>query len=548
MSNIIEITVNGLPMQVESGQTLLQIIKDMEFGENPPLIAKVDNEITELINIISRPCDISLLDITHTDGFRVYQRTLSFLMIFAAREILGKDARIIIEHSINKNYYCEISGIALDEEILAEIEAKMSDIAEKNLAITKHRLSKNEGMEIAKNMNLHDKVRLMAYRTDSNVNFYKLDWLYGYFYGPMAPSTGVLKTFALKLQGEGFVLNFPKRENPSQLLDLKALTKISQVFRESNNWARILNIDTVGVLNDKISAGQAGDIIRVNEALHEKSIASIADSIHIAGKNIVLIAGPSSSGKTTFAARLSVQLRVNGMHPHIISLDDYYVDREKTPLDEFGKPNFESLYAIDVEQLSLDLKALLAGETVSMPRYNFLTGKREYKGSFLRLQKNDVLILEGIHGLNPKLADIPAAKTFKIFISALTQLNLDDHNRIPASDTRMIRRMVRDSQFRSFSVKTTIHLWPSVTRGETQNIFPFQEEADVIFNSALIYEMCILKLYAMPLLFGITKADPEYTEARRLLKFLDGFMGMVEKDVPNNSLLREFIGGGCFKH
>ena len=546
---MLNIIVNGENKQVEPGISLAEIAANIE-GQHPFLIAKVGHKFLELHRKITRDCTIDFLDATSDNGFRVYQRTMVFVMIWAAREVLGRSTRVVVEHSINKNYYCEIleEGIAVTPEILEQIKAKMQDIIQKDVEIEKQSFLLEDGIRLAAEMNLQDKVQLLAYRTTTSVNFYRLDWFYDYFYGPMAMRTGVLENFDLTIQGEGFMLVFPSQKDPEQLSELKSAEKISQIFRESNKWARFLEIDTVGALNDKICHGEASDVIRITEALHEKSLAQFADKIHQLRKNVVLIAGPSSSGKTTFSHRLCVQLRVNGLKPHVISLDDYYVNREDTPLDKHGKPDFESLYSIDVPKFNEDLESLLAGKTVSMPKYNFLTGLREYKGKFLKLEKNDVLVIEGIHGLNPELTRrVPDDNKFKIFISALTQLNLDDHNRIPAADTRMVRRIVRDSQFRGFDARRTIDLWPAVVRGESENIFPFQDEADVIFNSALIYEMCILKQFAMPQLFAIERTAPEFMEASRLLKFLDCFMGIVEREVPHNSLLREFIGGSCFR-
>ncbi|MCL2416055.1 MAG: nucleoside kinase, partial [Defluviitaleaceae bacterium] len=453
--------VNGRKMTIEAdsnGLTLEEISRMSASAEPiryPHLVAQVDNQIMELHKKINKDCEINFLDITTTTGYRVYQRSVVFMMILAAREVLGRHIRVIVEHSINKNYFCEIDKnekIALTPEIIEKIQQKMEQLVADDLPIQKHSFPIEEGIAVAKEMHLFDKVELLRYRTTSNVNFYKLDWLYDYFYGHMASRCGVLGSFKLKMQDEtGFMLIFPNQNKPEEFSELKSLKKISTIFRQSNHWARILKIDTVGALNHMIGSGQRGDIIRVNEALHEKSIANIADEIDKAKKKIIMIAGPSSSGKTTFSHRLCVQLRVIGAKPHTISLDDYYVDREKTPLDKFGKPDFESLYAIDVEQFSHDLKELLAGNTVNMPKFNFISGKREYKGRFLRLDADDVLVIEGIHGLNRELsAGLDPEKIYKIFISALTQLNLDDHNRIPAADTRIIRRMVRDSQFRSF--------------------------------------------------------------------------------------------------
>ncbi|MCL2573763.1 MAG: nucleoside kinase [Defluviitaleaceae bacterium] len=546
---MLNVTVNGKKLLVNDGVQLSEIAKMID-APHPFLVAKIGHEIRELHRNVTKDCEIDFLDVTSDNGYRVYQRTAVFVMIKAAREVLGKEIRVVVEHSINKNYYCEImeEGLILTPEILAQIKAKMEEIVAEDIEIVKESFLLEDGIKVAKNMQLQDKMQLLAYRTSSSVNFYRLGWFYDYFYGPMATRAGVLTKFDLLLQEDGFILVFPNQQNPDELSELISVSKLTQVFHESNNWARILKIDTVGALNGKICQGESGEIIRVTEALHEKSVAKMADEIHQKGRNVVLIAGPSSSGKTTFAQRLSVQLRVNGLKPHVISLDDYYVDRDKTPLDKFGVPNFESLYSIDVPKFNEDLQELLSGGKVHLPKYNFLTGKREYKGHFLQLSDDAVLVIEGIHGLNPELSrKVPDEAKFKIFISALTQLNMDDHNRIPAADTRMIRRIVRDSQFRGFDARRTLELWPAVVRGESENIFPFQDEADVIFNSALIYELCVLKPYVMPQLFAIQKDQPEFMEARRLLKFLDSFMVIVEKEVPNNSLLREFIGGGCFR-
>jgi uridine kinase len=544
------IIVNGKPMQVENDATLAQIAKSIPQGPYPILVAKIDNRLVELYRTPEDGASIELLDLSDGYAFRVYQRSLVFVMLYSIRQILGQDTRVLVKHSINRNYYCEIpkEGFTLTEEVLQKVKEKMEQTIAKDSPIKKHTFRLEEAKKIAALMNLPDKVRLMSFRTGSSVNLYEIDGYYDYFYGFMATSTGLLSKFDLTVFKEGFMLVFPDQRQPNRFGERSDVSKLINIFRESSKWAEILEVDSVGALNSRICKFEAGDVIRVSEALHEKKIAAMADQIHSLKRRVVLVAGPSSSGKTTFSHRLCVQLQVNGLRPFVISLDDYYVNRDKTPMDKDGKPDFESIKAIDTDQVNIDIKRLLSGETVDMPKYNFLTGRREYKGKFLKLEADDVLVIEGIHGLNPNLlTDVEESLKYKIFISALTQLNLDDHNRIPASDARMIRRMVRDNQFRGFDAKRTIELWPSVIRGEHENIFPFQEEADVIFNSALVYELCILKIYAIPQLFAINKDDPAYIEATRLLKFMDCFMDIPEKEVPNNSLLREFIGGGCFK-
>ncbi len=551
MSRFVNANIMGLETEkVSKETTLLELSKSYQhLFKNQILLAKVDNELQELNKTLVEDCKVEFLDITDSNAFRTLQRSIVFVMIYAAKDVLGRKARIVVEHSINKNYYCEIleDNVQITDELLNKIEKKMTETIEADIPIEKMSLPLEESIRYAKEFALNDKVDILKYRRTSNVNFYKIDWFYDYFYGQMVPSTGYIKNFKLHKSGEGFMLQFPSIENPHELAELKPLQKISQIFQESNKWARILGVDTVGSLNNVISHDGLGNIIRISEALQEKKIANIADMIYEQKKTLVLVAGPSSSGKTTFAERLCIQLKVNGLKPHIISIDDYYVNRENVPLDEFGKPDFECIEAIDVQQVNEDMIKLLNGERVQIPKFNFSLGKREYRGRYLQIGKGDVLILEGIHGLNEKLTEIiPKKDKFKIFISALTQLNIDDHNRIPTTDSRLIRRIVRDNRFRGFTAKTTIDMWPSVLRGESANIFPYQEEADAFFNSALVYEMCVLKQFAEPLLFNIEKEESEYTEARRLIKFLDSFLGVSSEQIPPNSILREFIGGSCF--
>ena len=535
-------------IEVEQGTTLQAVCDENNFLR-PILLAKVDNQLKELHNKILYDCNIEFLDISDTNGFRAYQRSVSFLMVYAVKEVLA-NTRLTIAHSINKNYYCELPELTepVTDELLAKIESVMQKAVEDDMPIEKHSLPLETGIKIASDMGMDDKVELLKYRRTSRVNFYKLGEVYDYFYGPMAPRTSCLTSFKLVKRSKGFLLQFPSASSNYELEEADLNIKISEVFEESSQWARVLKIDTVGSLNNKIVSDGISEVIKVTEALHEKKIANLADQIVNDHKRIVLIAGPTSSGKTTFANRLGIQLRVNGVTPYVISLDNYYVNRVDTPKDEDGNYDFETIKALDIEQINKDLNLLLSGATVKMPTYNFLSGKREYKGHTLTLQPDDVLIMEGIHGLNHVLGEgIPREDTFRIFISALTQLNIDDHNRVPTTDTRLVRRIVRDHQFRGYSAERTIELWPSVARGEGKYIFPFQEEADAFFNSALVYEMCVLKQFADPLLFGIPHDSPSYTEAKRLIKFLDGFLGATSELVPTNSILREFVGGGSFK-
>ncbi len=544
---------NGETKQYQTGTTLLDISKEMQEQYKSPIVAAiVNNKLAELRETVEHDANIQFIDITHKDGFRIYQRSLSFVLILAAQEVLKEQGitKVRINHSINNGFYCDIEGIpSLKKEDLKKIEQRMKELVQQDLPFKKETVSLDRAQDIFKEYKMYDKVQLFKYRRASNVNLYQLSWLKNYFYGYMVPSTGYLQTFRLIYYAPGFILQFPNRKNPSELPPSIPHEKLSSIFMESEKWGRIMNVDTVGALNDIISQRGIGDLIRVSEALQEKKLANIADQIY-QRKNkvkIVLIAGPSSSGKTTFAQRLSIQLRVNGIQPHAISIDDYFVERHLTPLDEDGNPDFEALEAIDLQLFNQDLQALLAGEAISLPTYNFKTGRREYRDNILKIGDNDILVIEGIHGLNDKLTkEINREHKFKIYISALTQLNLDEHNRIPTTDTRLLRRIVRDHQYRGMTASQTIEMWPLVRRGEEKNIFPFQEEADIMFNSALVYELAILKQYAEPLLFQISKEDPHYAEANRLIKFLDYFLGVSSEEVPKNSIIREFIGGSCF--
>ena len=424
----------------------------------------------------------------------------------------------------------------------------MQELVQADLPITKKSYPIDEAMEIFRQHNMKDKEKLFRYRRSSFVNIYCLDGFYDYYYGYMLPSTGYLKYFDVMLYEGGILLLIPSSNEPTKIDYFEPKEKFFHTLMTSTQWGEMMGIDTVGDLNNAIRDGQLNDMILVQEALQERRIGEIAREIVDRGNvKFVLIAGPSSSGKTTFSHRLSIQLRTYGMVPHPIALDDYFVNREDTPRDENGDYNFECLEAIDVNQFNSDMNRLLAGETVELPTFNFKTGKREYRGNFKKLGPEDILVIEGIHGLNPKTtASMPDESKFKIYISALTSLNVDEHNRIPTTDGRLLRRMVRDARTRGASARRTIEMWPSVRRGEETYIFPFQESADEMFNSALIYELAVLKQYAEPLLFGIEKDAPEYYEAKRLLKFMEYFLGIDSRNVPDNSICREFIGGSYF--
>lgn len=513
------------------------------------LAARVDNDLRELTYTIHRNCRISFLGLETEDGHRIYQRSLTLVLVRAAREVLP-GCRVTIEHSLSNGLYGEIHfQQPLAEKNIKAIEKRMEEIIAANEPIVKLEVSRDEAMALFEKDGQMDKVHLLRYRKSPTVKIYRCGWYHDYFYGYMVPSTGYLTRFKLRFYLPGFILQIPHPDSPHVIPEYREQPKLAHIYWEAEKWGKVLKVADVASLNDVIESGGSGDLIRVAEALHEKKIAQIADKV--AEKRhelrIILIAGPSSSGKTTFAQRLSIQLRVNGLRPVAISLDDYFLEREKTPKNEQGEYDFESIEAIDLPFFNEQLTDLIQGEEVLLPTFNFKKGKREFTGKKLRVSPDQPIIIEGIHGLNERLtAAIPKGNKFKIYISALTQLNIDDHNRIPTTDVRMLRRIVRDHRFRGHSALETIRHWPSVRRGEERNIFPFQEDADVMFNSALVYELAVLKPHAEPLLRAIDRSVYEYSEAKRLLKFLSYFLPLDARDIPATSIIREFIGGSCF--
>lgn len=543
----------GRMVMVEEGTTFGEVARDFaDELEGTILLARQGNQLRELCNVVRDAEPITFFDLTNPDGMRVYRRGASFLLVKAVEELFGEDALVVIEHSLRGNLYCELRKPAIenDAQLARKLEEKMKEYVARDMPIVKRTFRKDVAREMVRKQGMMDKAELFRFRRASNINLYELDGFYDYFYGYMPLSTKDVSLFAIEPSGSGFFLCLPERQAPTAVSEVQSAKKIQEVFLEQMKWCQLLEVSNVGELNTAITHGEFGDLIRINEALHEKKIAEIADQIHqrIDTVKIILIAGPSSSGKTSFMNRLSVQLRVLGIRPHKLSLDDYFVNRNDSPLDEFGNRDLESVYALDLPVLNRDLEKIISGEQVELPTYNFVTGKREYKGNTIHLQHDEILLVEGIHGLNDMLTEsIPNESKFKIFISALTQLNVDDHNRISTSDSRLIRRMVRDNQFRGRDAQSTIESWYSVTRGEEENIFPFQENADVVFNSATVYELSVLKQYAEPLLFCIQPDQPEYVTAKRLIKFLGYFLAAPPTDIPNNSLIKEFVGGSCFK-
>lgn len=548
-----QINVMGKMVEIAEGATFADMAKDFSGTVNGPImLARQKNKLRELHQKIRTCDDVTFYGIENDEAMRVYRRGVLILMTKAVYELWGSESLVVVEHSLQKNLYCEIRKpeMEMTEEVLAKIEGKMREYVAADLPICKRTMRKEDAREIARRQGMPDKDELFRYRRASNVNLYELDGFYDYFYGYMPASTGDLKVFSLMAYENGFLIRFPDPKQPEVLREFSNPKKISSVFLEQMHWCQLMGVKNVAELNHTLTQGKFGDLIRINEALHEKKIAEIADMIHqrLDKVRVVLIAGPSSSGKTSFANRLCIQLQVLGIQPHKISLDDYFVEREKTPVDENGKRNYEHIHALDLPLLNDDLKKMIAGELVDLPTYNFVTGKREYNGNRIQTKKGEILVLEGIHGLNDMLtSEIPAEQKFKIFISAMTQLNVDDHNRISTSDSRLIRRIVRDYQFRGRDAAETIRTWNDVTDGEAENIFPYQENADAIFNSATIYELSVLKQYAEPQLFAIGEDQPEYITAKRLIKFLGYFLAAPGTEIPNNSLIKEFVGGSCFK-
>lgn len=522
------------------------------------VLASIDNKLVELSKSIDADATIEFVTMTERDGKRAYRRSVTFLLQKAVYNLWKNSVRIRVLHSLGEGYYCELEEkrvIGQFEQCsrkinLADlnlIKQEMLRIVEEDHAIEKCTIRTDKARELFQNFQMYDKELLMTYRRSSTVNIYLLDGMIDYYYGYMVPSTSYLKFFDLELYEDGFVLMFPNK-NGEQVEPLHTSKKLYHTLDEAKEWSRMLGVGTIGALNEAIIQGRGNEIILLQEALMEQRIGNIAAQIAKENnKKFIMIAGPSSSGKTSFSNRLSIQLSAKGLKPHPIALDDYYVDREKCPKDEEGNYDFECLEAIDVELFNHDMVCLLNGEEVSMPSFNFKTGKREYRGKKLKLRENDVLVIEGIHGLNDKLShSLPSESKFRIYISALTPLSIDEHNPLSTTDGRLIRRMVRDARTRNTTARETLAMWNSVRRGEEKYIFPFQESADVMFNSALVYELAVLKTYAEPLLFQIPNDCDEYKEARRLLKFLDYFLPLPTEGIAQNSLVREFIGGSCF--
>ena len=549
---MITVTVDGDAYTYPQGTSYRTIAAD--FQDRYPcdiLLVNRDGRLCELHKSLDRDCTLQMLTARDKPGIQTYERSAVLLLLKAFYDTVGRESveRISVEYSLSSALFLLAKGsFTLDQSLLERVEERMRELSAAKLPIEKRSISTDDAMELFRGAGLIHKADLLSFRINSRVNVYSLDGFVDYFYGYMVPDTGYIRCFGLELFENGFVLRLPTQRDPNQLGDFCPSRKVFLELYQSTQRSQALGATNVSELNMAIARGDAMPLILANEALMEKKIGDIAYEI-AARKDVrfVMIAGPSSSGKTTFSHRLSTQLRAHGLRPYPIATDNYFVNRDRTPRDENGNYDFEGLGAMDVEQFNEDMVRLLRGETVELPTYNFKKGAREYNGNFLTLGEGDVLVIEGIHCLNDQFTHaLPKESKYKIYISCLTTLNIDDHNRIPTTDARLLRRIERDARTRGYSAQATIKMWPSVRRGEENNIFPFQDSADMVFNSALLYETSLLKPYVQPLLFGVPRDSEEYIEAKRLLKFLNYFLPIPADNIPKTSLMREFIGGGCY--
>ncbi len=551
MGREFDVFINDDKISVEEGTRYIELAKKYQKDyENDILLVLEDGALKELHKKVNNNVNIKFVTAEDNDGLSTYRRSMSMLMIKAFYDVVGsRDFSVIIHFSVSSGYFCTVDGfVEITDELLKKVEARMTELVKMAFPFEKKTIKTQEAPKFFKEAKMEHKASLLKYRSASTTNVYRLDDFTDYYYGFMVHDTSYLKWFKLYKYQDGFVLQMPPKTAPKVTGEFKPSDKVYRSLKESEEWANMLGSNTVGKLNDIIVNGDFQDFILVQEALQEAKLAKIAGMIkEQKSKRFIMIAGPSSSGKTTFSRRMCIQLLAHGLKPHAISVDNYYLNREDTPRDEFGNYDFENITAIDIELFNRDMEALLRGERINMPQFNFVTGKREYHDDYVQLEENDVLVIEGIHCLNDEMSkNIPVESKFKIYISALMMLNLDEHNRISTTDGRLIRRIVRDARSRGKGAAGTIKMWDMVRRGEEKFIFPYQESADVVFNSSMIHELFIMRQYARPLLLGIEKNAPEYSEAKRLLKFFDYIVDIPATAVPANSILREFIGGGCF--
>lgn len=542
---------NIITMDFLEGTTFKEIGEKFQgYFEYPILVANVDNSIVDLSDKLTKKCNIDFYDRSSLVGNHIYRKSLQFMLVLAIKRLFGQDAEVLIEHSVSKGVYCELVDIKITKSVLKNIETEMNKIVSEDLIFNKISASRIDSIKYFKKKKWLDKVKVLKYISNTYINLYRIDDVYDYYYSEMVPSTRYLEEFALNYINEsGFVMCYPDIFNPECVLPYKHHELLFNKFLDYTNWGRKIEISNAADLNEIVSLGKYSDLIRLSEAYYNSQISKIADKIYENSKNIkvVLIAGPSSSGKTTTSKKLEVYLRSKGLVPHQISIDDYFINREDTPRDENGELDFESIDALDIDLFNKQLFSLLDGEKVLLPQYNFVLGKREYKNKWLKLGENDIIIIEGLHALNDTMTmSIDSKNKFKIYISPLTQLNVDNHNYIRTTDTRKLRRIIRDNKYRGHSASDTLKMWSKIKRGEEKYIFPYQDNVDEIINSALVYEIGVLKTYAEPLLFSVAEDDPMYPEALRLINFLRNFLPIPSDDVPSDSILREFIGGSVF--
>lgn len=549
---MINVNIGNVSYEYEDGTTIYEIAKDFrKYYDNNIILAVCNNKLCELSNVLTENCTIKFVTTASHIGNECYRRSVTFMMLKAFYKVAGRQnvEKISVQHSVSKGYYCEVEGtVKIDSAFVKKVKDEMINLVKRDILITKEALSVSKAIEKFGQYGMKDKEHLLKYRRASTVKVYKMEGFEDYFYGYMAYSTGELKYFDLIPYDEGFVLQLPVKEKPEEVPEFNPQTKVYNVLKETTSWAQMLGVSTIGQVNDKITNGTINDIMLVQEALQEKKIADIASDIAKRKEvKVIMIAGPSSSGKTSFSHRLAIQLIAQGLNPHPIPMDSYFVNREDTPLDEDGKLDYEVVEAVDVKFFNEQMTALLSGEQVELPDFDFVVGKRIFNGKYLQMKEDDVLIIEGIHCLNDAVSySLPTDRKYKIYVSALTPLNVDEHNRIATSDWRLLRRIVRDVRTRGTSAESTIEMWKRVRRGEEKNIFPYQDSADAVFNSALVYELSVIKTYAEPALFSVPEDSQQYFEAKRLLKFLDYVLGVPKENVPKNSLLSEFIGGSIF--
>lgn len=545
-----KVVYKNIEVEIENKNvTIIEAFKEKINEKENVIAGMINNEVKPLNYVLKENDNVELLDTSTRDGARIYTRGLLFIMAKAFKELYPQ-IKLTVNFQLSSSMFCEVENEIVTSEMIENVKAKMEEIIAKNLLIEKKELSKKEASEFIKKENTQIGEIQLENKDKKEVSLYFCEEYYNYFYGVMPISTGYIKLFDIIKYHDGFLIRYPSKNKPNEIKPYQEGKKLLTALKEYDDIYSILGIGTLSQLNEKIRNGEAKDIILLSEALHEKKIANIADKIiEDRNKRVILIAGPSSSGKTTFAKRLGIQLRLNGLKPKTISVDNYFVEREKTPKDEFGNYNFEALEAVDLKLLNEHLVKLLNGEEIEVPTFNFKKGKKEFTGKTMKLEDDEVLIMEGIHCLNDQLTPaIDKRQKFKIYISALTVLNIDYYNRISTTDTRIVRRTVRDSRFRGYDALKTLSSWYSISAGEEKYIFPFQEDADVMFNTSLIYEINALKKYALPLFSKIGKEEKEYAEAKRLTEFLKYFEQIDVEDIPKNSLLREFIGGGIFKY